>query len=349
MGLAWCGTAGDWPRDFRRLSLLLNTARPRANLFRMFWITRMSLTHALEFPAVFLSLVLLFPTPTRAGAAADLTCLAELDHVQADMVEFNRLYEQCRAAGIPLDYPAVAKTTLEQFIPLARADAEGADAQRAGYEVKDLQHTLVASIAEMKALLQTPSLAPNARRFATGKVQVRGLSFVANRVDAHGRRDRGLVFFCGYGHFNQVRQDIPRWPGYGVNLIQIELGPAGTLVGENEVSLKEAEAVVQVLEEAAKHNVMVNVLLSPHYFPGWAYAKWPEQARSSGSFGYCVDAPGPRQVIEKFLRTVVPMFKDKPALHSFCLSNEPNFSRSQDCANTRTLWTQYLARMHRTV
>ena len=308
----------------------------------------MSFTRALEFLAVFLSLVLLFPTPTCAGAASDSACLAELDRVQAGMSEFNGLYEECRAAGIPLDYPAVAKTTLEQFIPLARADAEGADLKRAGYEVKDLQHTLAASLAEMKAFLQTPSLAPNARRFA-GKLQVRGLSFVADRVDTHGRREHGPVFFCGYGHFNQVRQDMPRWPGYGVNLIQIELGPAGTLVGENEVSLKEAEAVVKVLDEAAQHNVMVNVLLSPHYFPGWAYAKWPEQARGSGSFGYCVDAPGPKQVIEKFLRIVVPMFKDKPALHSFCLSNEPNFSRSQDCANTRALWTQYLDRTHRTV
>jgi len=315
----------------------------------MFRITRKPLSRGLEFSAIFLSLALLGPPPARAAAASDSACLAELDRVQAGLAEFNRLYEQCRAAGIPLDYPAVAKTTLEQFIPLARADAEGADVQRAGYEVKDLQHTLVASIAEMKALLQAPSLAPNAWRFETGKMQVRGLSFVANRVDTRGRRERGPVFFCGYGHFNQVRQDMARWPGYGVNLIQIELGPAGTLVGENEVSLKEAEAVVQVLDEAANHNVMVNVLLSPHYFPGWAYAKWPEQSRGCGSFGYCVDAPGPKQVIEKFLRMVVPMFKDKPALHSFCLSNEPNFSGSQNCASTRALWTQYLARTHRTV
>jgi hypothetical protein len=229
-------------------------------------IIRKSLSRALEVSAIFLSLALLFPAPTRAGAASDSACLAELDRVQAGMSEFNRLYEQCRAAGIPLDYPAVAKTTLEQFIPLARADAEGADPKRAGYEVKDLQHTLAASLAEMRAFLQTPSLAPNARRF-TGKLQVRGLSFVADRVDTHGRRERGPVFFCGYGHFGQVRQDMARWPDYGVNLIQIELGPAGTLVGENEVSLKEAEAVVKVLDEAAKHNIMVNVLLSPHYFP----------------------------------------------------------------------------------
>src|ERR1035438_6295716 len=177
-------------------------------------MTRISLSRALEFSAFFLALALLGPPPARAAAASDSACLAEIDRVQAGMAEFNQLYEQCRVAAIPLDYPAVAKTTLEQFIPLAHADAEGADLQRAGYEVKDLQHTLAASLAEMKAFLQTPSLAPNARRFS-GKLRVRGLSFVADRVDTHGRREHGPVFFCGYGHFNQVRQDMPRWPGYG--------------------------------------------------------------------------------------------------------------------------------------
>jgi hypothetical protein len=293
---------------------------------------------------------LVIATPARAASTApDSACLAQIGLAQARMTEFNQLYEQCRRAGIPLDYPAVAKTMLEQFLPLARQDAEGADVKRAGFEVKDFQRTLEASIAQMKACLQDPGLAPNPRRFETGQVEVRGLSFIAHRTDAHGHRDRGPVFFCGYGHFDQVRKDLPRWPGYGVNIIQIELGPAGTLVGENEVSLQEAEAIVKVLDEAAAHNVMVNILLSPHYFPGWAYAKWPGLAQGSGSFGYCVDAPGAKQVIEKFLRVVIPMFKNKPALHSFCLSNEPNFSRSQDCANTRALWARYLAKTHQTV
>ncbi len=288
-------------------------------------------------------------TVGAAPAARDPACLEELDHVQTRMTEFDQLYEKCQAGGIPVDYPAVARTTLEQFIPLAREDAGGVDVERARLELKDLKRIQDESFAQMTAFLHDPGLAPNARRFETSRMEVRGLDFIATRVDAHGHRDRGPVFFCGYGHFGQVRQDLPRWPGYGINLIQIELGPAGTLVGENEVSLKEAEAVVAVLDEAAKENVMVNILLSPHYFPGWAYAKWPELSRGGGSFGYCVDAPEAKQVVEKFLRIVIPLFKDKPALHSFCLSNEPNFSRSQDCVNTPKLWAQYLARAHGTV
>jgi hypothetical protein len=282
------------------------------------------------------------------AAGPDTNCLAELDRVQARMTEFNALYEKCRAAKIPLDYPTVAKTMLEQFIPLARKDAEGAEIHRAGFEIKDFNRTLDESIAQMQAFLRDPSLAPNARRFKMSRVDVRGLSFEAEREDDRGHQDRGPVFFCGYGHFNQVRQDMPRWPGYGVNIIQIELGPSGTLVGENEVSLKEAEAVVKVLDEAEKNNVMVNILLSPHYFPGWALAKWPQMAQGGGNLPYCVDAPEAKAIIEKFLRIVIPMFKNKRALHSFCLSNEPNLSRSQDCVNTKKLWAQYLARTYGT-
>ena len=58
-----------------------------------------------------------------ATAGPDSVCLADLDRVQARMAEFDRLYAKCRVAGIAPDYPAVAKTTLEQFIPLAREDA----------------------------------------------------------------------------------------------------------------------------------------------------------------------------------------------------------------------------------
>ena len=284
-----------------------------------------------------------------AFAEPDQACLAELDRVQARMTEFNQLYDQCRQVNIPLDYPTVTKTMLEQFLPLAHQDAEGADTNRAHFEARDLQRSLDDAIAGMKAFLQNPSLAPDARRFVTGPIEVNGLSFIGNRVDHQGRHDRGPVFFCGYGHFDQVRTDVPKWPGYGVNIIQIELGPSGTLVGENEVSLKEAEAVVKVLDEAANYNVTVNILLSPHYFPGWALAKWPEVAPGGGNPGYCVDSPHAKEVMEKFLRIVIPMFKNKKALHSFCLSNEPNFSRSQDCVNTKELWARYLASAHGTV
>lgn len=302
-----------------------------------------------KFDRVALGVLLTTLMAVAAPAEKDTASLDALDRIQAGMTEFNDLHARMRAAGIPSDYADAAKMTLDQFLPLAHADAEGAEVQRARYEVKDLQRTLDEGILQMKEFLQDPSLAPLVPRYQTGSIRVQGLSFIANRRDASGKESRGPVFFCGYGHFDQVRKDMPRWFPYGVNIIQIELGPANTLVGENAVSLKEAQAIVKVLDDAAAHNVAVNILLSPHYFPGWALAKWPEIAVGGGNPGYCVDAPRAKQVEEKFLRTVIPLFKDKPALHSFCLANEPNFSRSQECVNTKELWAQYLAKTHGTI
>ena len=62
----------------------------------------------------------------------------------------------------------------------------GADVKRAQLELKDLQMILDGAVAEMTALLRDPSLAPNARRFETGGVETRGLTFVGSRVDAAG-------------------------------------------------------------------------------------------------------------------------------------------------------------------
>lgn len=272
---------------------------------------------------------------------------ADLDGVQARMAEFDKIYNQCRAKGIALDYPTVTRTMLTQFLPFAREDLTLGEERRANFDARDLNQSLDNAIAEMKAYLNDPKLAPNARRYVTSPMAIDGISFIADRKDDQGKISRGPVFFCGYGHFGRVREDMDLWPGYGVNIIQIEIGPSSTLLSENEVSLKAAEDVAKVLDNAAKRNVKVNVLLSPHYFPSWALAKWPNLAKGGGGFlGFCVDAPEAKQVIEKFLRAVVPLLKDKPALHSFCLSNEPMFDRGAACDNTRPMWEAYLARVH---
>lgn len=146
---------------------------------------------------------------------------------------------------------------------------------RANWAVGDFNRSLDSAIAEMRAYLKTPEIAPNAIRYKTSKVDIEGLSFIGDRQDSKGNKSRGPVFFCGYGHFGQVRADMPRWPGYGVNIIQIEIGPSAVFPSEKEVNLKPAKEIANLLDQAAKHNVMVNILLSPHYFPGWAYQKWP--------------------------------------------------------------------------
>ena len=271
----------------------------------------------------------------------------DIANVEARLKEFDALYARCKAKGIPLDYPTVTRTMLDQMIPYAKEDLQKGEMVRADYASKDFARSMDNAIAEMQAYLRDPKVAPNARRYQTGKVAIDGVSFIGDRKDDKGTKSRGPVFFCGYGHFGQVREDMPKWPGYGVNIIQIEVGPSITMPYEDKIDLTAAKDIVKVLDEAAKKNVMVNVLLSPHYFPAWAFQKWPQLGSGGGGFlGFCVDAPEAKQVIEKFLRTVVPMFKDKRALNSFCLSNEPLFDRTANCPNTKMMWIAYLERIH---
>lgn len=280
------------------------------------------------------------------GKASPRIILADLDKIQARLDgEFSNLYRQCRSKKIPLDYPTAAKTLLEQFIPYAREDASHGQDRRADFMVTDLNRALDESIAEMKGYIKNPSFAPIARRYKTSKVTVDGVSFVGDRIDAKGKTDNGPLFFCGYGHFSQIRKDMPLWPGYGINIVQsAEFGPSAVFPEEGKTDMKAVNTLIETLDNAAKNNVKVDWLMSPHYFPAWPMAKWPHLG--SGGFVYVIDAPEAKKVIEDFLRVVIPLIKDKPALHSICLTNEPTFTNSTTCYNTRPLWNEYLARVH---
>ncbi|MHB1000519.1 MAG: beta-galactosidase [Armatimonadota bacterium] len=277
--------------------------------------------------------------------------LADIDKIESRLKEFDSLAAKCRAKNIPIDYPMVARTMLEQFIPLARNDALNGEERRAAYSVRDFVPSLDNAIAEMKVYLSNPRLAPNARRYQTSPVEINGGSFIGETVDTRGVRDRNPVFFCGYGHFGQIGEDMPRWPGYGVNIVQYSVfGPSAVFPSENEVSMKEVETLKKLLDDAAKNNVRVDFLISPHYFPDWAFKKWPHLAKGGGGFlPFCVAAPEAKQVIEKYLKIVIPEIKDKPALHSICLTNEPILDREAGCDEAKIAWAGYLADVYNTV
>jgi hypothetical protein len=279
---------------------------------------------------------------------ADSPIFADIDKVDARKLEFDDLYRQCAAKGINLAYPASAKAMLEQFIPLARIDVRSGFEYRAKWAVGDFNRTLDESVAMMKAYLQEPALAPVTRRYQAGKVAIDGQSFIGERIDSTGKKDRGPLFFCGYGHFSQARTDMPRWPGYGVNIIQAaEFGPAQVFPTEDKVDLTQVKTLIKTLDDAARNNVRVDWLLSPHYFPMWAMQKYPQLGKGGGGFlGFCVDDPAAKAIVEKFIRLIVPMIKDKTALNSICLTNEPLFPNVANCDNTKQIWIDYLTRAH---
>jgi hypothetical protein len=273
--------------------------------------------------------------------------LAELAKVEQAVPALRSAIDSLAVRGVAVDYPRISLTILEHFIPWNKEDVARGEVRRASYAADDLTETLARAQAEVAALEADPKSAPLVTRYHTGPVQIDGTHFVSDLVRSDGTQARGPVFFTGYGHFGQVVTDLPLFPDYGINVIQIEFGPNSVLTAEDQVSYDNIRRIQAALDRAAQNNVAVCLLLSPHYFPGWALEKWPDLSLCQGGFlHYCVDAPESRAVIEKFLRIAIPELRGRPALQSLCLSNEPIYTDTAKCPVTRRMWAQWLAREH---
>jgi len=169
--------------------------------------------------------------------------------------------------------------------------------------------------------------------YHTGPIETRNGAFWQNEQP---------LYFTGVGHFGQVRQDIPILTQYGLNIIQIEMGPRSGLPDPDTVDTAAIrDNVVNVLDKAGEFNVSVNLLISPHYFPQWALEADAAHARcGEGFLKFCIEAPNTRPVMEKWLDALMPMIAGHPALHSICLSNEPQYRGK--CAYERAAFQAWL-------
>ena len=263
--------------------------------------------------------------------------------VEALAQRLGPLVERLEARGVGA-YSRVTLTVLENFVPWAREDLAYGHIDRAWDAAAVMEQMARRQIAEAEAVLAGKRPGMPVPRYAAQPLRIDGPSFLAS---LEGRPAPRPVFFAGYGHFSQVRNDVEKFPGYGCNMIQIEFGPRSVLPNENEVSDQAIDDFVAVCERAAKAGVAVNLLLSPHYFPAWAKEKWPHLKDCEGGFlKYCVHAPESRAVIEKSLRRVIPRIKDLPALHSLCLSNEPINVKLSKCRFVRKMWHEWLHKKH---
>lgn len=187
-------------------------------------------------------------------------------------------------------------------------------------------------------------------RFVTSPVETKGADIWADRVWPDGRRERGRVMLTGFGHFDRVQRELDRLPLLGNSILQMEIGPRSVLPTETTVNTNALKPFFEVAARAARENVQVCLLLSPHYFPDWAFRKWPDlKGCGRGFFKYCVHDPRAQAVIEKSLRAVIPLVRGTEALHSVVLSNEPEQGCWASNCILRTEWPRRLAKTFGTV
>lgn len=275
---------------------------------------------------------------------------SDLANLRSEAVNFQIKLKLCQAKKIRCDYPTVTKTMMDQFLPFVKDDIKAGELTRAYENIGDIRLCIQRAQKELDQALAVSKSAPVVTRYKTSPITIKNGSFEATRVNSTGKKTSGPVFFSGYGHFTQLRKDLDKFPKYGVNIIQVEIGPMVVLTEENKVSYDSIKELQQLLDRAAKKNIAVNVLISPHYFPAWALKKWPHLTQGRGGFlGYTPDEPEAKQIQTKFLKILIPAIASKPALHSICLSNEPVLDNVMNARNTPLLWSRYLQAKYQTI
>lgn len=236
---------------------------------------------------------------------------------------------------------------IDYFLPCIQEDLARGFTNRAVREARELAQLAEAGVRRAQARVDGTVPDFPVPHYRTSKLETSHAQIVGDRVWPDGRVDRGPVFLTGAGHFGRVQRELDRLPTFGNHILQMEIGPSHVLTAEDKVDLRPIEAFCRMAERAASNNVAVTLLLSPHYFPGWAFAKWPHLKACGGGFLHqCVYAPEARAVEEKFLRTLVPRVRACAALHSFCLSNEPETHVYANCPELRRRWPVWLAQRY---
>jgi hypothetical protein len=273
----------------------------------------------------------------RAILLSDRATVEErLNQTAANLATLKQRIRQGREAGRFPAYQAVDARVVESFLRYVRDDLAE---DQPGHQLRGLKgaayldwlcSSALAANADADLAVDVAVAVP---QYQTGPCAIRAGAFWQ-----HGRP----VYFTGVGHFGQVRQDIPILTDYGLNIIQIEMGPANGLPTPDRVDGEAIrENVVRWLDQAAAHNVAVNLLISPHYFPTWAFAADPAHRQCGHGFlKFCLEAPNTRVVMEKWLDALMPLIARHPALHSICLSNEPQYQGR--CAYERARFQAWL-------
>lgn len=246
-----------------------------------------------------------------------------------------------------VSYPTITATVLENFIGYAEEDAHRGEVRRSIEQVLDMEKMAKRLGKELKESLDGHRKFASVPRWTgTKRPVIKSSAFLAPACYPGKPARERPVFFTGYGHFNQVVSDMEKWPDYGANIIQIEIGPSRVFPEEGKTNTAAVDDIVKILDRAQKSGVAVCLLISPHYFPQWALNKWPElKVHRDGFLGYCIHDPRGRELLQAFIRVLVEPIKNHPALHSICLSNEP-VNQESPCEPARKEWCEWLEKCH---
>jgi Beta-galactosidase/Carbohydrate binding domain len=274
--------------------------------------------------------------PVKADQAKQAAVEAEIA-TQADSLRRrmeaiqNRAHGNANLAANP--YIRLGTAVAQRFIEFAQ---KGGPDRRTSVAWARLELDEVAGVLD-----ETERLLAGKAAFLNWQAPKPGAVKLKDGIFYEGGRPK---YFSGYGHFNAVIDDLPNFPALGASIIQD--GRAGPSSMNADGTLGEgAVQVLQGLDRAARFGMREDFLLSPHYYPAWAGA--PDLANGNiGFLSFNIFHPKAKAAIQKWAEVMAARLKDKPALNSVCLANEPVYISSGRDSYTKPLFAEYLKRKH---
>ena len=269
--------------------------------------------------SAFLVIMLLFSF-SPASAANNFN---EAD-LNSKAAELQVLIDQCNQAGISTDYELVNLTVIKSFIGLIKEDiSHGISDSQINYQVNVLNSLYTEAVTKLNGYLSGEKPLDVPYRYTTGDFKTEATRFTSN--------DGRPVQSVGMGHFNHATRDVPQF--YGMGMDNLASGPRvdGVIVRANNergyaVSMSKIyNELIPALDNAARHNIGVNILLAPHDFPEWLITKYNAGINYGGFIPMDIHDENVKNVLRDYLGAVVPAIKDHPALRSFILTNEPAY------------------------
>ncbi len=94
------------------------------------------------------------------------------------------------------------------------------------------------------------------------------------------------------------------------------------IVGKYAIETSQVKRLGEILDELAKYNQTLDLLISPHYFP--TNLVEPEAKTTAGGFFKMdITHPGVREILKLHITELIGPYKDHPALKTIVMTNEP--------------------------
>ena len=180
-----------------------------------------------------------------------------------------------------------------------------------------------------------------------GPVEIKNSQFHTEVELSDGSKQTRPFFFGGFGHWQQVMDDMPNFWNIGATLVQVTVG--GHWAMDRNFKAKGGYGRAGT---ANRHRMYVDYILELHGLPGWLSEENPGfliKDLPSGFIKFFISHPAAKKYAGTFVPDFARKAKDSPGLFSMCLTNEPSYNVGGHDPDSRPLYTAFLKERHGTI